>query len=168
MRIVRNTRQGSDAPAAPQRDTGIGYTYELIAGDRRVYADTPAELLDFLILGYAQMESELDKLTARIRHALGTVVRVQAVLNDMYSEAAVTPQEFEALRSGGGAQVDTWDCPVPLVLVESLYAPVTDVARPLPGAGSILWLQPEEEFEYLVTLHALGVVVLNMSTDKAV
>lgn len=168
MRIVRNTQQGSDAPIAPRRDGGAGYTYELIAGDRRVYADTPAELLDFLIFGYGQLESELDRLTARIRHALGTVVRVQAVLNDLYSEAAVTPVEFDALRAGGGAQVETWDCPVPLVLVESLYAPVTDVARPLPGAGSILWLQPEDEFEYLLTLHSLGVVVLNMSIDKAV
>ncbi|MEV6028398.1 hypothetical protein [Streptomyces sp. NPDC052036] len=58
-------------------------------------------------------------------------------------------------------ELTEWSAPVPLVLVDCFYAPVTGtpVPEPVPPA-EIRWLRTRSEWEYLRSLAGLGVIVL--------
>lgn len=168
MEIIKNTQDSQHAPASPRKLDGNFYTYELICGDNRAYSDTPGDLIAYLIPGYLDTDSPLVRMESRIRHALGAACRLQAVINDLHSQTPRSPYEHQILFAMGTRHVDVWDCLVPLVLVDSLYAPVTQLDRPLQGAGVVFWLEPEDEFNYLVSLQLLGLVSVNMCTDKAI
>ncbi|MEV6029097.1 hypothetical protein [Streptomyces sp. NPDC052036] len=132
-------------------------------GNRRTFADRPAELLAALIPGYACPADPVAAARDWIRHAVRTQVAVQAAINVEAGEAGCTPQRLEVLGGDRTRQPELteWSAPVPLVLVDCFYAPVTGtpVPEPVPPA-EIRWLRTRSEWEYLRSLAGLGVIVL--------
>ncbi|MFF7190252.1 hypothetical protein ACFZAR_34625 [Streptomyces sp. NPDC008222] len=132
-------------------------------GNRRAFADRPAGLLAALIPGYAGPAEPVGAARDRIRHAVRTQVVVQAAVNVEAGEAGCTPQQLEVLGGDRTWQPELaeWSAPVPLVLVDCFYVPVTGtpVPEPVPPA-EIWWLRTRSEWEYLWSLAGLGVVVL--------
>ncbi|MEV7320188.1 hypothetical protein [Streptomyces sp. NPDC093970] len=157
---------GPARPTAPLHPDGTPYRYDMLhaGGARRTYADEPAELLAALLGGYAE-EDVHGRTEARIRHAVSTQVLVQAALNVRLGLAACSPHQREALTGDRAVQPvprEPWTAPVPLVLIDCFYAPTTDVPRPTAQRpGEIWWLDPRDEWTYLVGLHELGVVHLS-------
>jgi hypothetical protein len=156
------------------RPDGLRYRFEMIhdGGWRRTYADDFTELADALIAGYAGLGSELARAKARIRHAVSVQVATQAAINVQMGTASCTPEEHEVLTADRAVPptVAQWAAPVPLVLVDSFYAPFTATPRPVAQApGRIFWLRPGTESDHLRALAALGVITLSehRSTDPA-
>lgn len=150
---------------APVRPDGTPYRYEMVhaAGARRIYADDPADLLAALIPGYAGARDPVQAARARIVHAAHVQVTLQAAVNVEYGTEGCTPEERDLLCADRAVPpaVAEWTAPVPLVLVDCFYAPVTDLPRPRAVApGEILWLRPATEWDHLRSLSALGVIVL--------
>lgn len=162
----------------PTRADGTFYLYEMICdnGWSRVYDDTIEGLLNFLIRDYSTMTDE-EKLTARIRHAVDCQVRLQAQINAFFSDEPRTPVE-DAILNGPRTtppMITQWDCAVPLLLIDSFYAPHTNIERPFSGLSedtipeNLWWLTPcEGEMEYLRSLHQTSIIDLNIAKDVAV
>lgn len=162
----------------PTRPDGSFYRYEMIAdgGWSRYYDDSPSALIDCLLPGYAALESDDDRLTARIRHAVDLQVRLQARLNVFFAEHERTDAEHAILTAPRTfpPAVETWNSDIPLVLVDAFYAP--HAASPLPDAPqprdesdapTLWWLRPAAgEIEYLRSLHAASLIDLNINLDE--
>ena len=162
--IVRNPSQRSAPPVPPARPDGTLYRYELLFADasRRAYADTPAQLLDALIPGYAQHDPAA-QLQARITFAVTAQVTLQARINHEVGLDGCTDHEVRLLQ-GPRHEPPTpgvWRAPVPLVLVDSFYQPASDLPRPeAADAGELVWLEPASEYALLRSLHEAGLVQL--------
>lgn len=176
--IDRNTREGAEPADPPRHDDGTLYPYAMFFdGNKYVaYADELADLLDALKPGYAAMADEKAQLEARIRLALDAQVKIQAVINaEVAPEAwAALTDEQRAVLSGPRFEqprVDFWDPEVPLVLVDSGYAPYTTLDRPISGIADVenppnmIWLKPIDEWEFLQSLSDAGYIVLHQATD---
>lgn len=114
-----------------------------------VYAPTLAEALTAVVgEGYVSMP-DADRLTARRVHAVTVAEQVQARF--------VPAQHLSVLTAAKSATVPvtTWDEDAPLVLVDSWYAPHTSVT---PPGGRVLWLRPEGEWDFAVSLSDLAVL----------
>jgi hypothetical protein len=152
--------------AAPMRPDGQPYRFEMIhdGGRRRTYADDFTELAAALIPGYAGLDGELAQAKARIRHAVSVQVATQAAINVKMGTASCTPEEGAVLTADRAVPpaVAQWAAPVPLVLVDSFYAPFTAMSRPVAQTpGRIFWLSPGTESDHLRALAALGVITLS-------
>jgi hypothetical protein len=175
--IVRNSREG-EAPADPPRhDDGALYPYAMFYDGLKyiAYADDLVDLLETLSPGY-QEKSEGEQLQARIRLAIDAQVGVQANIN-----ANIDPEKWNALSEEDRAvltgpryeqpRVDFWDPEVPLVVVESGYAPYTDIDQPISGIADVqnppnmIWLRPIDEWDLLTSLHDAGFITLHQATD---
>ncbi|WP_198545892.1 type VII secretion system-associated protein [Actinacidiphila yeochonensis] len=163
---------GWPARPPPLRADGTPYRYEMIhdGGARRTYADEPAALLGALLPGYADLADPVDAARARIGHAVRTQVTTQAAVNVEAGSEGCTPEQWELLNGDRDRQPEPaeWSAPVPLLLVDCFYAPITDV--PVPAAvppGEILWLRTRTEEAYLRSLARLGVIVLAERTPSA-
>ena len=176
--LVKNTSEESAPAAAPIRPDGGYYRFEMICdnGWVRIYDDTSTGLLDHLIPGYASLPDS-DKLAARVRHAVDVQVPLQASLNQNYAESPRTEAEQAILTGPRFVQptVDTWNCYVPLVLVDAFYQPFSDKNAPASGLADTLdapnlWmLRPAaNEMEYLRSLHETFVITLNIARDEIV
>lgn len=182
--IVRNPREGEDPVAPPIREDGSLYPYAMrFDGDKYVaFADSPEDLVTVLIPGYDQMESEDERAKARILLAVTAQVAVQAQINastevdEPEAWAALSPAEREALTSnrveqphgwGEGPLGDVWESSIPIVLVETGYAPYTPYDVPMSAEGdvenpsNIYWLRPAEEWDLLESLNNVGYVGLS-------
>lgn len=184
--IVRNPRAAAEQePEVPLHADGSRYPFRMVydRGERIGYADTPVDLMDLLIPGYAAL-NEQDQAVARIRHAVRVQVALQAEIN-----ANVDPEEWAALSdverkvlngprfeqpigwSEDAEFGDVWESEIPLILVETGYEPW--LARPKPVSGiadvinppNIVWLRPQDEWEFLQSLSLAGDIVLQESTD---
>jgi len=165
-----------DLGAVPVKPDGNWYRYELIchAGQTRCYADSPHELLTYLIDGYGDLTSAHEQGAARTRYAVDVQVRLQARVNAT-APNVTTSSEEEAILFGGRADqptVTTWATSVPLVLVDTFYVPHTDQPAPVSEIADVAappnvwWLTPAAgEFPFLESLHNLGVVTLNTAKD---
>jgi len=176
--IVRAARGGDGEVAPPTHDDDTRYPYAMYYSGEKflAYADTPGDLLGVLIEGYAEMD-DTEQLSARIRLAIDAQVATQAQI--------VTSEEFEAaFRALGTAEQDLvlaprhkqpvvafWDSLVPLVLVETGYAPYTDLDKPISGISDVAdppnlyFLRPQEEWEFLVSLDRAGFVRVLETAD---
>jgi hypothetical protein len=161
---------GAGRVTAPIHTDGTPYRYEMVhgAGTRRTYADDPVDLVAALIPGYAGSRDPVEAARARIVHAAQLQVTVQAAVNVELGTADCSPEEREILSADRAVPpaVAQWSAPVPLVLVDCFYAPVTDLPRPVPLApGEIRWLRPATDWDHLRSLAELGVIVLAEHTD---
>ncbi len=77
---VRNTTGGQPVPQPPTRADGQPYGFEMIHGRWRTYADTPVELVTALIPGYTELDAPVERMQARVRHAVDVQVVLQAEL----------------------------------------------------------------------------------------
>ncbi len=159
------SRPGADRVTAPTKDDGTAYRYEMVHdGDAlRSYADEPAELMAALVPGYADDDDPVVRARARIAHAIRTQVGVQAHINVHLGTEHCTDEERAVLGGDRASRPapSRWAAPVPLVLVDCFYEPVTDVPKPAAVApGEILWLRTADDWEYLCSLAGLGVVML--------
>ncbi len=175
--LVRNINeeQTLEDLATPIHPSGRFYRFEMICDDdtNRVYDDSVKGLLDHLISGYSEMSAD-EKVQALLKHASDSQVRLQARLNIFFDQVPRTPEEEAVLVGPRYEQpsVDVWESQVPLVLVDSFYAPYSDKVRPVSSegdvisAGNIWWLTPAAgEMAYLVSLNEASIITLNISSD---
>lgn len=185
VEVIRNSRAGDEAPVSPLHGDGSRYPYAMhFDGAKYVgFADTPAELLGLLIPDYETLDPQEAQI-ARIRLAIGAQVSVQARINaeaDPAALAALSDAEREVLNGprfeqphGWGdadGMGDVWDSEIPLVLVDTGYAPYTDLDKPISGIADVLnppniiWLRPVDEWEFLESLANAGFIDLFEATD---
>jgi len=176
MQIVKNVTEIYQPPEPPRKEDGSQFEFEMLAdgGNSRVYADTPEELLGYLIPGYEALDG-VEHLTSRILFANTAAVALQAYA---VSEADVElPEEerrtLEAPRDVP-PQVAVWESEVPLVLVTTYYQPQGDLPRPTGRAlgigeegGNLIWLDPIGETELIFSLAQAGWVGLNVRNGTA-
>jgi len=178
--LVRNVSMTQDAEriTVPTRPDGTYYRFELICdgGWSRVYDDTTSGLLGHMIPGYLALTHE-QQLAARIQHAVDNQVRLQAQLNSFFNNTPRTTVEDDILNGCRDAQplVAQWDCAVPLVAIDTFYAPYTDNQIPVSGIADVAmppnlwWLKPGHgELEYLRSLHEASLVDLHISKEEVV
>jgi hypothetical protein len=163
---------GTRTAVAPVHSDDTPYRYEMVhyGGALRTYADDPGELVAALIPGYAEIDDPIGSARARIIHAIHVQVTTQAAINVERGVAACRPAAREVLSADRAIPpvVTTWTAPVPLVLVDCFYAPVTDLPRPVALApGEILWLRPATEMDHLRSLAALGLILLAERDPRA-
>ncbi|MFE1852203.1 hypothetical protein [Streptomyces sp. NPDC059489] len=137
-------------------------------GNWRTFADHPAELLAALVPGYPGPDDPVAAARARIQHAVRTQVVVQAAFNVDAGEDGCTPEQLDVLGGDRTRQpeVAEWSAPVPLVLIDCFYAPITGIPVPDPvPPAEIRWLRTRTEWGYLRSLVQLGVIVLAERSD---
>lgn len=185
VEIIRNSREAADeAPPSPLHEDGTRYPFSMrFDGEKFIaFGDTPAELLGLLISGYEALDSR-EQQVERIKFATRVQVVTQAMLNaeadpevlDALTEAesaVINGPRFEQPHGWGeGDEGDVWDSPLPLVLVETGYAPYTDFDKPISGMGDVenppnmIWLRPIDEWEFLTSLAEAGYIDLYEATD---
>lgn len=185
--MIRNSRGGGEAPTSPVHEDGTRYPYAMhFDGGKYIgYADSPAELLGLLINGYADLDPQ-GQQEARIRLAIGVQTVVQAAINaeamssDAWEElsdeerAILNGPRYEQPHGWGDPEGmgDVWESEdVPLVLVETGYAPYSDIDKPISGIADVLnppniyWLRPVDEFEFLTSIANTGHIDLYEATD---
>ncbi|NAZ74281.1 hypothetical protein GTQ99_02410 [Kineococcus sp. T13] len=132
------------------------------------YGDVPADLLDALIPGYCGLDDQA-RLVARIRLAYRAAVAAQALVlaeADSKELRALRPRERAALLrpQHEAVRLECWSSPIPLVLVDTAYAPFTSVDRPISAVADVvdppnmMWLRPQDEWELLESLARSGYV----------
>ena len=168
-------RSGPDAqtvPAAPERP-GLPYRFEMVyaGGARRAYADSSASLIDVLYPGYL-MTGDTDRWVARIALAIRAQVALQAAVNTEHDLASL-PQQQYALLQGPRHIPPTprvWNCPVPLILVDTYYEPTGPIPVPMANLNgdepNLLWIRPSDDYSLLCSLHDLGAISLHELGDK--
>jgi hypothetical protein len=175
--VVRNSRQGEEPVTPPTHDDGTLYPYCMYYDGAKfaAFADDPTDLIAVLVPGYQDL-NEADRLQARIRLAIDAQVRTQALINaeaDRAEWEALTDEQRTVLSGPRFEQprVDFWDPQIVLVLVETGYAPYTDIDQPISGIAdvqnppNILWLRPLDEWDLLESLAQAGFIGLHQATD---
>jgi len=171
VEVIDNSTEVAVAPNATVKADGGQYRYEMMVdGDkRRVYGDTPEELLGYFIPGYQLLTDEVERTTARLLYAVTVQVALQALLQSGM-EAGMgltpTPAERAILEAPRDVppQVTEWESEIPLVLVSSYYQPNGDLPRPTgllgePGDDepyNLIWLDPSGDMPFLLSLHRAG------------
>lgn len=164
---IRNTSSAEAAPAAPRHEDGTPYTFEMLyaGGWRRGYADNHAELVGLLINGYPASDSPRELMKARIRLAMDWQVRLQAEINAARAEQLAACDEQQRAILQGSRDVPPapgqWNCPVPLVLVDTFYRPIGTVPRPTAdNEETLIWLDPASDQSLLTSGHLAGAITL--------
>lgn len=176
--IVRNNPAADEAMLAPLKDDGRSYRYCMyFNGDAEaVFADTYEELLTVLIPGYSEMD-ELNADIARIRLAQAVAAQIQAEVLSEVDPSTVSAEDMAILtapRSQKQPEATWWKNEIPLVVVETSYAPYTEVPRPASAlsdtvdAPNLWWIRPGEDEDFLYSLHEVGYLRLmeNMIGDE--
>jgi hypothetical protein len=186
--LVRNPSSAQPPPAAPAGADGRPYRFEMIhaGGNRRGYADDPAELVAMLIPEYAEygehpehgehvalperpdyieLATDAERAVARVRLVLDMQVRLQAQLAAGRALDACTEAERAVLlgpRHEPPAP-SRWEAPVPLVLISTFYEPTGPLPRPSGPAALQVWLDPADDWTLLTSLHTAGLITVNRS-----
>jgi hypothetical protein len=172
MPITMQNTSAEEAPPVdvPLRPDNQPYRFEMFYDgfNSRAYADTADELIAFLIRGYDQMNASA-RLAARLHLAVRSQVLVQAEINASFNLNQVTPEEAVVLQGhrNNPPDVTEWNCEVPLVLVDVYYEPIGSLKRPASGIAdvtapdNVLWVSPADPYEFVMSLHNIGVVGLS-------
>lgn len=146
--------------------------YEAVIGDNTVTAANCAGILNHVpgLEGYAHIpdtdEGAERAFTTLLDHAYNVARTMQeglaaAATNDgRWDPAEAVEDELTAILGDRRDPISLdgpWQHPVPLVLVASHYAPVTDT--PVP-AGDVILLDPADELIYLKSLDRAGLIKL--------
>lgn len=120
-------------------------------GNHKVtYTVTLAEALGSCMPdGYANLPAA-DRRAARRGHAVQIAHSVQASLT---SASTMNDAHELGARKSKALSLASWAGPVPLVLVDSFYAPFTDVPAP---TGLVLWVRAEDEWQFAQSLTDLA------------
>lgn len=186
------------APSPATKEDGSNYRWRMFfdGGARIADADYPAEMLEILIPGYDYLANEEERLDARIALAKNVQQLARAViLGNISPEDAekITDWEWNVLNYGddenpdpfgwgedGSGElgvknedtVDFWSNDIPLVLLETSYAPLTDIPVPLSDDGdyydfvrNLIWLRPLEEVDLLKSLSRIGIITFGTPTS---
>jgi hypothetical protein len=155
----------------PVRSDHRPYRFEMMFNGftERAYADTPDELLGFLISGYARLD-ERQRHAARIKFAVRAQVITQAEINTGYDLGTLPPGEQAVLTGHRNTppEVEEWAAEVPLVLVDVYYQPLGSLPRPVTEVAApdnLLWISPADPYDLLVSLHRAGFLILNEHRD---
>jgi hypothetical protein len=145
-------------PIAPHHPGELAWAYELMEPGSRVYGVDAEAVLAAHIDHYPLDGSEADRTTARVRHAISTAQTLTAARYAAHQTALPTHQDT-ALRQPAWAPhtLQRWDCAVPLVLVDVVYAPFTTAAAPV---GNVDWLHTRDGDSYLLSLCEAGAVTV--------
>jgi hypothetical protein len=175
--VIRNTREGEQPPTPPTKDDGSLFLYAMhFDGNKFVaFSDSQADLIEALIPGYLPAEDADEpvdpqaQLVERIKFAINCQVVVQAYLvadtpDDVWD--ALTEDQQNVLVGDRVSQpdIDKWEAEVPLVLVDTAYAPHSDRPRPESAADTIIWVSPLTEESFLMSLAELGVIGLSQAS----
>ena len=168
--LPRNHHGDHVAPLTP---AGQPYQYRWVDHDNGgdlVYAETADDLLGEWIPGYQDADPSGRGLlraehAVRIRDALVAQLLVDAENNG----TSITPEQEAILLADLDKMPDIqrWDPPVPLVLLEGMYRPYTDRLPPLSGIDgdvrdprNIIWLRNAHPEDYIQSLAAAGLIDL--------
>jgi hypothetical protein len=178
MSVVMPNTSVEDAALleVPLREDGSPFRFEMLLNGftERAYADTADELLGYLIRGYERMRPQ-ERLAARLHYAVRAQVSLQAQINDSYDMSAVAAEDYVVLQGHRNTppEVGEWASDVPLILVDVYYQPLGDLPRPTSAIAdvaeppNIFWLCPNDTYDFLVSLHRVGAIVLNEHIDHA-
>jgi len=173
--VVGKNNRAEDGPVTPpEHPTGNPWPYCMYYRDGLAvaFSDSYEELLLALIPGYDDMDDD-ERAFQRIRLAQGAAAAVQSRVLAQVAEEDVSPEEWDVLiarRESPQPRADWWTSPIPLVIVETSYEPFTDIPRPASGLESpdattnIWWVRPEEEEDFLISLHEIGFIRLMQAT----
>lgn len=155
----RLTHGHSRHPIAPHHPGDLAWAYELIESGSRVYGVDAEAVLAAHINDYRLDGSEADRTVARVRHAISTAQALTAARHAAH-QTALQPHEDEGLRNPAWAplKLQRWDCALPLVLVDVVYAPLTTAAAPV---GNVDWLHTSDADSYLLSLCEAGAVTVH-------
>lgn len=154
-------------PLAPRKPDGSLYRYEMLyAGyTQRTYADDHQTLVDALIEGYSRL-SATDQWVARLAFMNRAAVVAQAHLNT-HPALPSLPLAQRTILQGSRHEpivVDTWDCPVPLILMATDYLPAGKIPKPRRTQGmppNVIYVDPSDDGTFIESLHDIAVVTLN-------
>jgi len=171
VEVLDNRTEVAEAPTAPTKEGGGQYRFEMLVdgGKRRVYGDTPEELLGYFIPGYQLLTDEVERATERLLYAVTVQVALQALFQsgmEVGMGLTPTPAERAILEAPRDVppQVTLWESEIPLVLVSSYYQPDGELLRPTgllgePGDDepyNLIWLDPTGDMPFLLSLHRAG------------
>jgi hypothetical protein len=164
---VRNSRGWAQLDPPTRPDGGL-YHYELIydGGKWRGYADTADELLEALIPGYPDLDSDA-RAAARLAHAVRTQVALQAQIVAATGLAGCADTETAVLLAARDTPPapETWAAPVPLVLVTTFYTPTGELPAPAAAdPAGLIWIDPTSAETLLRSLHRAGAVQLHQAS----
>jgi hypothetical protein len=177
--IVKNIYQNADdSLLAPVKEDGKGYRYAMYYNGftDAIFADTHEDLLSILLTGYTSCD-ESEKMDSRIRLAQNVASQLQAEILTEVEEGTLSEEELSILNFPRGLPqpvVSFWKNDVPLIVVDTSYAPYTDVLQPTSAlskgtmdAENLWWIRPVEEEDFLVSLHEVGYIRLleNSNSD---
>jgi hypothetical protein len=161
---IRNTSAAQDPPVPPTKADGRPYLYEMIyaGGARRAYADDTADLMDMLTPGYTSLTTTDERAEARLRLALDIQVRLQAELATGGALAECTEDQRATILGSRHTPPNpaTWTAPVPLVLITSFYRPAGRLTRPQGPPELQIWLDPDDDWKLVTSLHATGTITV--------
>lgn len=127
--------------------------------------ETATEAVASQVEGYSdiQIDDEAIALIARYEHAVTLAGGVQTDLLLENPGIVLTDEELAILSEDKSAPLfdGEWTADVPLVLVATDYAPY--VADRMPPTGNIVWINPADETQFLISLAEVGVVTLQMA-----
>ena len=158
-----NPPANQTVPTPPVKQDGSAYRYEMIHGTTRTWADTATELLAAIVPEHADLDDEDARARARLTLAIGVQVRLQAMLAVSGDLTSCRAEDREVLLGTRTQQpaVESWDAPVPLVLVASYYQPYTSLPGPVQvDPGEVIWLDPSSDEALIASLARAGVIGL--------
>jgi hypothetical protein len=125
--------------------------------------------LEELLPGYLCQDRDV-RPAVRVAHAarLGDALRRELLGRADAAGVPVTAAERAGLRAGclDGGHVRVWRCPVPLILLDSVYYPVGHVMPPDDPGSLVIWLRPSLERSYLYSVANLWPVVSSFGTSS--
>lgn len=155
----------------PVRPDGSQWSHVLgLPAGASVHADSPGEILEELIDGYAGM-TEIERRAARERHAVDVGSRHQELrISQATTSGTVDPGDPEdaallsllreircrPIQLADPDEPDaeaSWEGAVRLVCLTTAYAPHGELPAP---AGRVDWIDPTQEEAYLVSLRLAG------------
>jgi hypothetical protein len=160
-------------PVAPLTPAGLPYQLRWIDhdhGGELVYAETADDLLGHWLPGYKEAEPDGQALL-RAQHAIQVrdALVAQLLVDAENNGITITPEQEAILLADLDKMPDIqrWDPPVPLVLLEGMYRPYTDRLPPLSGIdgdvrdpSNIIWLRNAHPDSYIQSLAAAGIIDL--------
>lgn len=152
---------------APVSADGTPFRYEMIFGGstRRAYANEPDDLINVLAPGYTDLGHD-DQWSIRLALAARAQVYAQALANNgpAFAAASTTDKQILSGTRHEPVIVPHWDCPIPLVLIATDYAPAGKAPRPAPLQGmpaNVIYLDPSDDMSLLMSLHDVTFVTIH-------
>lgn len=172
MPFIKLNAEEAAAPDSPV----FPFTFVTGGSPAEVFgSDSLTGIVEGLIEGYADLPEPVDgydaHLDARIGMLAGLANGLQAAsiaaleedgalnLSEDELTAVMHPKDAEVL------QFDEWTSSAPLLLLDSNYAPYTDVIP--PEGDAIVWLNPHDERVFLMSLTRLGIGELWVNGEAA-